>query len=187
MAIDKELLARATAQCELCTSPEELDIYVVSTQSRGEDGQPIVVCQKCHSELDEPTDLNHWRCLNESMWSTVPAVQVAAWRVLHQLKAEGWPQDLLDMMYLEEETLAWAKSGVPDESALKHIDSNGVQLSAGDQVVLTKDLNVKGTSLVAKRGTAVRGISLDHTNAEYIEGKVNGQQIVILTKFVKKM
>jgi len=54
-------------------------------------------------------------------------------------------------------------------------------------VVLIKDLPVKGTSMVAKRGTAVRRVSLDHENAEYIEGKVDGQQIVILTKYVKKL
>lgn len=187
MPIPKELLTRAASQCELCTSPDQLDIYKVATPSKEEDGEPIVVCQQCQTQLQNPTDLNHWRCLNESIWSTVPAVQVAAWRVLYALRAEGWPQDLLDIMYTDEETLAWAKSGVSDEPSLKHIDSNGVELSAGDHVVLTKDLNVKGTSLVAKRGTALRGISLDHTNAEYIEGKVNGQQIMILTKFVKKM
>jgi len=45
---------------------------------------------------------------------------------------------------------------------------------------------VKGSSMVAKRGTAVRGISLVRDNPEQIEGRVNGQQIVILTKFVKK-
>lgn len=41
--------------------------------------------------------------------------------------------------------------------------------------------------MVAKRGTAVRKITLVHDNAEQIEGKVDGQQIVLLTKFVKKM
>jgi protein PhnA len=45
---------------------------------------------------------------------------------------------------------------------------------------------VKGSSLTAKRGTAVRNISLVPDNPEHIEGRVEGQQIVILTKFVKK-
>ena len=53
-------------------------------------------------------------------------------------------------------------------------------------MTLIKDLNVKGTTFTAKRGTSVRRISLVPDNAEHIEGKVNGQQIVILTKFVKK-
>jgi protein PhnA len=59
-------------------------------------------------------------------------------------------------------------------------------LEAGDTVTLVKDLNVKGTNFTAKRGTAVRGISLVADNPEHIEGRVSGQQVVILTKFVKK-
>ena len=60
-------------------------------------------------------------------------------------------------------------------------------LEAGDSVVLIKDLKVKGSSMVAKQGTAVRRISLDHENAKYIEGKVGPTQIVIITDYVKKM
>jgi len=73
-----------------------------------------------------------------------------------------------------------------DENTIVHRDSNGAILSAGDTVTLVKDLNVKGGGFTAKRGTAVRDISLVSDNAEHIEGKVSGQQIVILTKFVKK-
>jgi protein PhnA len=67
-----------------------------------------------------------------------------------------------------------------------HRDINGVVLQTGDNVVLVKDLKVKGSSIVAKQGTAVRRISLDPDNAEYIEGKVGPTQIVIITKYVKK-
>ena len=56
----------------------------------------------------------------------------------------------------------------------------------GDTVTLTQDLNVKGTSFTAKRGAAVRRIRLVEDNPGQIEGKVNDQTIVILTKFVKK-
>ena len=45
---------------------------------------------------------------------------------------------------------------------------------------------MKGGGFTAKRGTAVRGIGLVHDNPGQIEGRVNGQQIVILTQFVKK-
>jgi protein PhnA len=51
---------------------------------------------------------------------------------------------------------------------------------------LIKDLAVKGAGFTAKRGTTVRNISLVPDNEEHIEGRVNGQQIVILTKFIKK-
>ncbi len=119
----------------------------------------------------------------------MPAVQVMAWRMLNRLAAEGWPQDLLEMLYLDEETLLWAQAdgdGVGDEDGVKHLDSNGALLASGDTVTLIKDLVVKGANFTAKRGTAVRGISLVADNAAHIEGRINGQQIVILTQFVKK-
>jgi len=96
--------------------------------------------------------------------------------------------DLLDMLYLEDDLLSWAESGLTDsnDNSPGHRDSNGAVLSVGDTVTLIKDLNVKGANFTAKRGTAVRGISLVDDNPEHIEGRVNGQQIVILTKFVKK-
>jgi protein PhnA len=93
------------------------------------------------------------------------------------------------MLYLDEETLAWAQAGADQpegEGEPVHKDSNGGLLADGDTVVLTKDLNVKGTTFTAKRGTAVRNIRLVNDNHEHIEGKVNGTQIVILTKFTKK-
>jgi len=191
MSIDKELHKRAESNCELCTTAENLKVYIVPPAKESSIDESILICENCATQIENPekVDANHWRCLNESMWSTVPAVQVMAWRMLNRLKAEGWPQDLLDMLYLNEETLAWAQAtgeGIDDEDKVIHKDSNGVTLQTGDTVVLIKDLNVKGTSMVAKRGTAVRGISLVHDNAEHIEGKVNGQHIVILTKFVKK-
>ena len=40
--------------------------------------------------------------------------------------------------------------------------------------------------MVAKQGTAVRRISLDPENEAYIEGKVDGQTIVLVTQYVKK-
>jgi protein PhnA len=122
------------------------------------------------------------------MWSQVSAVQVVAWRMLNNLRSEGWPQDLLDLLYLDEDTQAWAEEGAETstEGDSKHLDSNGAILSTGDTVTLIKDLTVKGANFTAKRGTAVRHISLVSDNAAQIEGRVNGQRIVILTKFVKK-
>ena len=93
------------------------------------------------------------------------------------------------MLYLDDETLAWAQAtgeGQEDEDSIVHRDSNGNVLEAGDTVTLIKDLDVKGANFTAKRGTAVRNISLVPDNPEHLEGRVNGQQIVILTKFVKK-
>lgn len=90
------------------------------------------------------------------------------------------------MIYLDEDTLAWAKTGLTDPNLKKHVDCNGVELSGGDSIVIIKDLKVKGGGFTAKRGTAVRNIRLVHDNHEQIEGKVDGQTIVILTEYVKK-
>ena len=191
MSILKELEERSGSKCELCGASVKLNVYEVPPVSTGGIDGSLLACNTCIEQIENPdnTDANHWRCLNDSMWSEHTAVQVVAWRMLSRLKTEGWPQDLLEMLYLDEETLVWAKAtgeGIDDSEKIIHRDSNGVILEAGDSVVLIKDLPVKGSSMVAKRGTAVRRISLDTDNAEYIEGKVDGQQIVIVTKFVKK-
>lgn len=192
MNIENVLRQRSGEKCELCGATEGLKAYAVPPKSNGLAEESLLACQNCLEQIENPekTVANHWRCLNESMWSEVPAVQVVAWRMLNRLKSEGWPQDLLDMLYLDEDTAEWAKSvGSPaagNEEAVVHTDSNGVVLEAGDTVVLIKDLDVKGATFTAKRGTSVRNIRLVHDNPEQIEGKVNGQQIVILTKYVKK-
>ncbi len=192
MNLLKNLQERSQSKCELCSSEEQLVIYEVPPTPAGTEEDCILICHTCSNQIENPDQLevNHWRCLNDSMWSEVAAVQVVVWRMLTRLRSEGWPQDLLDMMYLDEEKLSWAKAtgeGEERESKIVHRDVNGVVLQAGDSVVLIKDLKVKGSSMVAKQGTAVRRISLDRENAEYIEGKVGPTQIVIITKYVKKI
>ncbi len=192
MNILESLKLRTNTSCELCSGTENLNLYQVEPKQSDDENDHILICNICKNQIDnsDKMDPNHWRCLNDSMWSEIPAVQVMAWRMLNRLKAEGWPQDLLDMMYLDEDILFWAKAGIEEtinEEIVIHKDSNGVVLENGDSVVLIKDLKVKGSSMVAKRGTAVRRISLDHENEEYIEGKVDGQHIVIITKYVKKI
>ena len=192
MTLEQSLKQRSDSTCELCGNKKNLTVYEVSGSPEEVLVNSILICNICKEQIEDREKLepNHWRCLNDSMWSTIPAVQVMAWRLLNRLKAEGWPQDLLDMMYMEDDVKDWAKAGLPQEKPdnnIIHKDSNGAVIEAGDTVVLTKDLNVKGSSLTAKRGTAVRRVSLVHDNVEQIEGKVEGQQIVILTKFVKKV
>ncbi len=190
MSTEKNLLSRSDSKCELCSSTENLSVYSIPPEPNDTADHSILLCSVCQDQIENPdnVDVHHWRCLNDSMWSQIPAVQVMAWRMLTRLSAEGWPQDLLDMLYLDEETLNWAKATGEgsNESSVKHMDSNGNILQAGDTVTLIKDLNVKGANFTAKRGTAVRSISLVADNPEHIEGRVNGQQIVILTQFVKK-
>jgi protein PhnA len=191
MKLEANLKERSNGQCELCGSQETLSVYMVPPYEDDSYERHAFICSNCKTQIDDPakTDANHWRCLNDSMWSEVPAVKVLAYRMLMRLRPEGWPQDLLDMIYLTDEELTWAKSygdGVADEDKVVHKDSNGAVLSAGDSVTLIKDLNVKGAGFTAKRGTAVRNISLVADNENHIEGKVEGQRIVILTQYVKK-
>ncbi|WP_192820528.1 alkylphosphonate utilization protein [Rufibacter sp. LB8] len=65
-------------------------------------------------------------------------------------------------------------------------DSNGALLADGDSVSVIKDLKVKGSSSVIKRGTVVRKIRLTD-DAEEIEGKVEKSMMVLKTCFVKKV
>ncbi len=191
MSIEQELQQRSDSRCELCGATENLAVYEVPPEANGEVDKCVLLCETCREQIENPetVDINHWRCLNDSMWSQVSAVQVMAWRMLARLSAEGWPRDLLELLYIDDDTLAWAQAtgeGKSDEDTIKHVDSNGAVLEAGDTVTLIKDLNVKGAGFTAKRGTAVRGISLVPDTPEHIEGRVNGQKIVILTQFVKK-
>lgn len=192
MSLDRILRKRSNDLCEMCGSSENLNVYTVLPANKIDESNSFFACLNCSSEMDDSTliDTNHWRCLNESIWSEHKGVQIASWRMLSRMKNVGWTQDLLDMMYLEEEDLKWAQAlgdGEDDENKIVHRDVNGVIIEAGDSVVLIKDLKVKGSSMVAKQGTAIRRISLDHDNAEYIEGKIDGQHIVIVTKYVKKI
>ena len=190
--MEQSIQERSGSRCELCGATEGLQFYAVPSSPEDGVASRIHACRSCTERIEDPGKRypKHWRCLNDSMWSAVPAVQVMAWRMLHALQEESWARDLLDMLYLEEEVLAWAQAGVEEEEdqgeVVVHVDSHGVVLQAGDNVVLIKDLPVKGGGFTAKRGTAVRGINLVHENAEHIEGRVQGQKIVILTKFVKR-
>ena len=189
MSVLEDLKARSGGQCELCGSTEDLSIYEVAP-SDGSAGKSILVCRTCREQIESPDsiDPNHWHCLNESMWSTEPAVQVAAYRMLKRLApTEGWAQDLLDMLYLEPEVQAWAEAEEQPQSDDREPtrDSNGTILNEGDSVTIIKDLEVKGAGFTAKRGTVVKNIHLTD-NPEQIEGRVNGVKIVLLSKFLKK-
>jgi protein PhnA len=190
MTLEVSLFQRADAKCELCGATSDLTAHSVPPVDQVDVDHSILLCPVCKGQVEETSDIevNHWRCLNDSMWSQVPAVQVTAWRMLKRLSDEGWARDLLDMMYMEDDVRAWAEAGVAnDDNDAQPLckDSNGNTLNEGDTVTLIKDLDVKGAGFTAKRGTAVRNIHLTD-NPEHIEGRVNGTSIVLLTCFLKK-
>jgi len=146
-----------------------------------------LACKTCVNQIENPetTDANHWRCLNDSMWNENLPVQIVSWRMHARLKN----MDMLEMMYLDEEALEWAKAtgeADDDEGKIVHKDSNGNVLLDGDSVVLIKDLDVKGATFTAKRGAAVHNIKLVWDDVNLIEGRVENQSIYILTQYVKK-
>lgn len=64
-------------------------------------------------------------------------------------------------------------------------DSNGNLLNEGDSVTLIKDLKVRGSSSVLKRGTMAKNIRLTDNEKE-IECKMGGTVMVLKTEFLKK-
>ena len=171
------LTDRAENACELCRATDALDAVAVAPRD-----EHILVCAGCaeqmgRAELDE----NHWFCLQESAWSGEPAVQVTAYRLLGRLTA-SWAADLLDQLYLDDDTREWAEdTGANDQP----VDSNGTVLVDGDSVTLIKDLNVKGGGFTAKRGTLVKNIRTG-SDPTHVEGRVNKVAIFLKTCFLKK-
>jgi protein PhnA len=191
MILENLLIERSGNKCELCRSGSTVAIYLLPPETQKNERTCIFVCNKCLLQIEkkEAPDSTHWHCLLETMWSEIPALQVLSCRLLNRLRMESWAQDALDLLYLDEENLAWAKQTGDHEndSAVDlHKDSNGNPLQSGDTVVLTKSLDVKGSSLHAKLGTVIKNIRLVPGNAEQIEGRIEGQLMVIVTKYTRK-
>ncbi len=191
MKLEDILIERSGNKCELCGSTSQLSLYEVKPQDSRNSDNCVLLCNKCIAQIDkkEELDSSHWKVLSESMWSEVPGVQVLSWRMLNRLRQESWAADNLDMLYLDDEKLAWAKATgdhVNDARVDLHKDAYGVLLQTGDTVILTQSLDVKGSSVNARMGTVIRNIRLVPDNTEQIEGKIDGQMIVVLTKYVRK-
>ncbi|MBK7762447.1 MAG: PhnA domain-containing protein [Bacteroidetes bacterium] len=191
MKPEAQLRERSNNRCELCQAEDNLKVYEVSPIAANSKDNEVLICLKCIAQIDkkEELDRTHWACLTTSMWSEIPAIQIISWRMLNRLRNESWASEALDMMYLDEENLAWAKTSGDHEndgSVDLHKDCNGQMLQGGDTVVLIKSLDVKGSTLNAKLGTVVKNIRLVEDNTDQIEGRIEGQVIVILTKYVRK-
>lgn len=181
-----ELQTRSGNICELCGATDGLESIEVSSLNKETSLETcVLLCVVCQKGIENPSSVDsyHWNCLQEAIWSEVPAVQVLAWRACNQQSTEGWAQDLLSQMYLDEETQEWAENDGKEPTTL---DSNGIELQNGDSVYIIKDLAVKGAGFTAKRGTTVRNIRLTG-DPEYIEGKVNGTSLMLKTCFMKKV
>ena len=154
--------------CDLCGSEEKVSSYKVEPKE-----EFVNLCEKCKAQIESGNlDENHFQCLNDAMWSEKSAVKVLVYRLLKKLSRN----DLLDMMYLEEDELAWAN--VEEE---EKYDSLGNRLKNGDSVMVIKDLSVKGGDKI-KRGTVFKNIRLGD-----VDGHILAKNLYIKTEFVKKI
>lgn len=64
-------------------------------------------------------------------------------------------------------------------------DCNGNILQEGDSVTVIKDLKVKGSSMLIKRGTLVKNIRLTDSSEE-VEARVSKSAMVLRAEFLKK-
>ena len=88
------------------------------------------------------------------MWSEHIPVKIVAWRMLQRLRNETWAADALDMLYLDDEQLAWAKAAGDhenDSAVAFHVDSNGQRLIEGDTVVTLKEGGIYPSDRAAGR------------------------------------
>ena len=145
MSVLQDLENRSGKQCEFCVATTNLAVYEIQPVSTGGVDGSVLACVTCIDQIEQPetTDANHWRCLNDAMWSEYRGVKVLAWRMLSRLRNEGWPQDLLDMLYLEDADLRFAQETgehLDESEKVIHRDANGAILQAGDSVVLILSL-----------------------------------------------
>ncbi len=170
--------------CEWCGKYVATTNVVLAPKNASFPDNELQICDHCILEWNktEDYDLVHLDFLNDAIWNEQSKIKVQSFRMLKKMD-NTWAQSILDMLYLDDSELEWAESEA--EVDIVHKDCNDSILQNGDNVTLIKDLKVKGSTLVAKQGTAVRKIKLDPDNAKYIEGKVGGQMIVIIAEYVK--
>lgn len=184
---EKRLKDRSGSKCEISGVDENLVVYLIEPKTEDLPENSILISKNLKDQIDNPETMNanDWRGLSDSMWNENLPVQIVSWRMHARLKNN----DMLEMMYLDEDALEWANAtgeADDDEGKIVHKDSNGNVLLDGDSVVLIKDLDVKGATFTAKRGAAVHNIKLVWDDANLIEGRVENQSIFILTQYVKK-
>lgn len=175
---------RCNGLCELCAEQSATIAFAVSPKNNDAIENEVALCPACFEAIDNKDAGQHWQCLAGSIWNTEPSVQALSYRILYNHKDQAWASEIMSSVELDETVTYWALTAFEQKAV--HRDSNGNELQNGDTVVLTQGLNVKGANFMAPKGAVVRKIRLVPDNTEQIEGKVNEQTIVILTKFVRK-
>lgn len=112
-ALGKDLARRAKSKCELTgVSGVSLQAYEVPPVSvEPELDRTLLISEECHAVLERPATLagQEWRCLAETVWADMPAVQVVSWRMLRVLAVkEDWAREVLEAVFLDPEVQSWA-------------------------------------------------------------------------------
>ncbi len=184
MSISTPLQERSQGSCELCNTNTATQEYTVSPKKDDDIRNQVAVCDTCLAAIDAPAEGDYWRFLEGTIWNPEASIQALSYRILHACRQQDWANSIISSVELDENTVQWALSAF--EIADVHKDAFGNTLENGDTVVLTQGLNVKGTSFTAAKGTVVKKVRLVPDNTGQLEGKINDQTIVILTKYVKK-
>ena len=80
-----------------------------------------------------------------------------------------------------------AAASTEDDASPVIKDSNGNPLADGDTVILIKDLKVKGSSIVLKKGTKIKGIRLpDGAGDHEVDCKTEQGAFMLKAEFMKK-
>lgn len=110
----KDLVRRSRSKCELCDQGGvPLDTYELPPFEE----EPCIdhcvfICESCLKQISFPKQMipSYWRCLNHSLWSEIPVVQVMSVRMLRRLTnmKQDWAEELLEHAYLEVELEEWS-------------------------------------------------------------------------------
>ena len=105
---EKRLKDRSGSVCEISGSDENLVVYIVEPKTEAIPENCILITKQLRDQIENKDLMNatDWRGLSDSMWNENLPVQIVSWRMLARLKNH----DLLEMMYLDEESLEWAKA-----------------------------------------------------------------------------
>jgi len=115
--LGRELARRSGSKCELCLAAgTRLNVFEIPPVSGDPDPERCVfICDTCSGGIIEPEKHgDHWRCLNESIWSEVKPVKIISVIILKKISGKtSWAGDILDEVYLEEDDQEWInKSGL---------------------------------------------------------------------------
>ena len=109
----KDLVRRSRSRCECCNQGgHALSIYEI--EPLPEEPSPdhaLFLCDSCIKQIKNPKKMNphNWRCLADTVWSDLPALQVMSLRMLRRLaeRDEHWASELLDQVIVEPTIDEW--------------------------------------------------------------------------------